>query len=317
MVTIKKLGSIAIAVAASSCLVVAEDLAVASPGTAPNVTYTATGAFGSPPMSGNDLFELAGQPFSISVVANAAATPASHGAHWATYTTLKMTGTVQSGLEPTPMDISSSHTSIELATGNPDCDVFGLFAPVNVIGMEINVIATIQMPAGTIANALIHPFTSIALGPSDTVTYSDTSTGYSTTLQIASGTLTASIPGGSETTEARAGVQLHGAGAQVVTAHADGTKSVRSIGAAPVELGASSDVVALDFYASGVRDGADIQVRIAGHDVPVLYAGPAGHFAGLDEVSVAVPRGLAGSGNVDVALTVDGRTASPVHIQIQ
>jgi len=37
----------------------------------------------------------------------------------------------------------------------------------------------------------------------------------------------------------------------------------------------------------------------------------------LDEVSVRVPRSLAGSGNVDVELTVDGRTASPVHIQIQ
>jgi uncharacterized protein (TIGR03437 family) len=110
---------------------------------------------------------------------------------------------------------------------------------------------------------------------------------------------------------------VHAGGAQVITAHADGTKSMRSIGGGPVDLGASSDVVALEFYASGVRDGAGIRVQIAGHDVPVLYAGPAGHFAGLDEVSVAVPRSLAGSGNVDVALTVDGRTASPVHIQIQ
>jgi len=130
-------------------------------------------------------------------------------------------------------------------------------------------------------------------------------------------TLVATIPTGETATEAPASVQLHAGGAQVITAHADGTRSVRSIGAAPVDLGASSDVVALRFYASGVRDGSEIRVQIAGHDVPVLYAGPADHFAGLDEVTVKVPHSLAGSGNVDVELTVDGRSASPVHIQIQ
>jgi hypothetical protein len=35
--------------------------------------------------------------------------------------------------------------------------------------------------------------------------------------------------------------QLHTGGAQVITAHADGTKSVRSIGEASVDLGESSD----------------------------------------------------------------------------
>ncbi len=102
-------------------------------------------------------------------------------------------------------------------------------------------------------------------------------------------TLVATIPGGKDATEAPASVQLHAGGAQVITAHADGTKSVRSIGVAPVELGDSSDVVALEFYASGVRDGAEIHVQIAGQEVPVLYAGPAGHFAGLDQVSVRFP----------------------------
>ena len=315
MVPVKALGFVAIAVAATSCFLAAEGLPAASP-PPPNVTYRATGIFGSPPMSGSDLFQLAGQPFSISVVANAATVPTDHGPHWATYTMLKMTGSVTSGLEPTPLTIQSGRTSIELATGNPLYDVFAMFAPVSVIGIQVNVLATIQMPPGTMANALIHPFAQVFLGPG-TVVYSDTTTGASTTLGIASGTLVATIPAGADTAEAPASVQLHAEGAQAITSHADGTRSVRSIGAAPVDLGSSSDVVALEFYASGVRDGAGIRVQIAGHDVPVLYAGPAGHFAGLDEVSVAVPRSLAGSGNVDVALTVDGRTASPVHIQIQ
>ena len=321
---VRKIQATAIAAAAMFCLAASEKLVAASPDTLPNVTYTATGTFASPATSGSDLFKLAGEPFSISVTVNEAKVPTSHGATWAKYTKLRMTGTVGSGLEPSPVAVSSSNTSIELATGNPSYDVFTLFAPVNVVGIQINVTATIQMPHGTIPNAKIQPFASITLGSVDTVVYacptgSTTCTGGSTTLGIASGTLVGTVPAadGVDATEAPASVQLHAGGAQVVTAHADGTKSVRSIGAAPVDLGESSDVVALEFYASGLRGGSEIHVQIAGREVPVLYAGPAGHFAGLDQVSVEVPRSLAGSGNVDVALTVDGRTAEPVHIVIQ
>jgi hypothetical protein len=313
----RKMQAVAIVAAGIFCVATSEKLVAQSETTAPNVTYTATGVFASPPLNGNDLFQLQDQPFSISILANAATVPTDHGPHWASYTMLKMAGSVTSGLEPTPLTIQSAHTSIELATGNPSYDVFAMFAPVNVIGIEIDVLATLHMPAGTIANALIHPFAKIPLGPPDNMVYTDPTTGASTTLGIASGTLVATIPTGETATEAPASVQLHAGGAQVITAHADGTRSVRSIGGAPVDLGASSDVVALRFYASGVREGAEIHAQIAGHDVPVLYAGPAGHFAGLDEISVKVPRSLAGSGNVDVALTVDGRTASPIHIQIQ
>jgi hypothetical protein len=314
---VRKMQVGAIAAAAMYCLAASETLVAASPDTAPNVTYTASGTFASPQISGGDLFKLAGEPFSISVVVNAATVPTKTGAQWAQYTKLKMTGVVTSGLETSPVVISSGGTSIELAIGNPSYDVFEMFAPVNVAGTQINVLANIEMPPGTIAKPLAHPFPSIALGPADTVTYTDPASGASTKLGIANGTLVATIPSGGTDMEAPASVQLHAGGAQVITAHADGTKSVRPIGAAPVDLGDSSDMVALEFYASGVRDGAEIRVQIAGQDVPVRYAGPAGYFAGLDEVIVGVPRSLAGSGKVDVALTVDGRTAGPVHIQIQ
>jgi hypothetical protein len=105
--------------------------------------------------------------------------------------------------------------------------------------------------------------------------------------------------------------------AQVITVHADGTQSVRPMHAGPVDPGASSDTVLLQFYASGVRDASEVHLRIAGQDVPVRYFGAAGHFAELDEVTVEVPRSLAGLGDVDVVLTTDGQTASPVHIHIQ
>ena len=85
---------------------------------------------------------------------------------------------------------------------------------------------------------------------------------------------------------------------------------------APVDL-LASDKVMLQFYTSGVRDASEVHVRIAGQDVPVLYSGASGHFAGLDEVIVELPRSLAGMGRVDVVLTADGQTAGPVSIHIQ
>jgi uncharacterized protein (TIGR03437 family) len=97
----------------------------------------------------------------------------------------------------------------------------------------------------------------------------------------------------------------------------DGTQSLRPLEGAPVDPGASTERVMLEFYASGVRDASEIHVRIAGQEAPVLYFGPAGHFPGLDEVIVEIPRSLAGSGEADVLLTADGQTASPVRIHIQ
>ena len=169
------------------------------PAAAPNVTYTATGTFSGPQVSGQDQFKLAGQDFSISVVANEAAVPASHGGNWAKYTQLKMLGTVNSGLFPTPFAISSSYTALELATGNPAYNVFAMFAPINVMGKAIYISTVLQMPVGTIVKGknLIVPFTApVTLSPSSgTVVYSDPATGASTVLTIASGTLSTTVSG--------------------------------------------------------------------------------------------------------------------------
>jgi uncharacterized protein (TIGR03437 family) len=112
-------------------------------------------------------------------------------------------------------------------------------------------------------------------------------------------------------------VVLHVGSARAVTAHGDGTTSVRSISGAAVDLGSSKDIVTLEFYASGVRDASEVHVQIAGHDVPVRYTGASGRFPGLDEVTVQVPRSLAGTGEADVVLSVDGQAADPVRIHIQ
>jgi uncharacterized protein (TIGR03437 family) len=75
--------------------------------------------------------------------------------------------------------------------------------------------------------------------------------------------------------------------------------------------------VVLQFYASGIRNAGEVRVRIDGEEVAVLYSGAADRFSGLDQVSVQVPRSLAGRGEVEVLLTKDGQTAGPVRLQIQ
>lgn len=86
----------------------------------------------------------------------------------------------------------------------------------------------------------------------------------------------------------------------------------------PINLGVDTPIYAT-FYGTGFRNRgivADISVTIHGIEVPVLYAGAAPGFAGLDQVNVSLTLGLRGSGESDVVLT-DGRTSNTVTINIQ
>ena len=163
---------------------------------APTITYNANGVFSTPAVSGNDTFKLAGEPFNINIMASASTPPTKNGAQWAEYSNLAMSGTVHTGLEPTPFNFSGNKANLELAVGNPAYDVFFLGTPIKVISLTISLLAEIKMPPGTITKPLIHPFTApVALSPSNTmVVYTDN--GANTTLTIASGTANATCPSG-------------------------------------------------------------------------------------------------------------------------
>jgi uncharacterized protein (TIGR03437 family) len=87
----------------------------------------------------------------------------------------------------------------------------------------------------------------------------------------------------------------------------------------PIDLGLETDQVYLILYGTGIRllpspDAAT--VRIGDVDAPVTYVGAQGYFIGLDQINVKLPRSLAGRGEVDVLLTVDGKPANPLKINI-
>jgi len=88
----------------------------------------------------------------------------------------------------------------------------------------------------------------------------------------------------------------------------------------PFSLGSASDVVVVELFGTGIRHVAslsDVTATINGQSVTVYYAGPQGQFAGLDQVNVQVPHSLAGSGVVNVVLTVAGVQANTVTVHIQ
>lgn len=214
--TAQKMRSFAIAAAVIAGFLVSQKPAAAA-GTCsapPCVTYTATGVFSSTVVKGTDTFKLAGQPFSISVnLVPESLKPFKSGTGYAQYKPLKFSGTVMSGLDPTPITLASSAASVELSI-TAKHDVFTLFTPVKVIGQTFNITAIINGPVGTITSTAIAPFTApITLASSTTnVVYSYTPTGMppnSTTLTIASGSLKTTVtttnpPAGGQTAELRA-----------------------------------------------------------------------------------------------------------------
>ncbi len=89
--------------------------------------------------------------------------------------------------------------------------------------------------------------------------------------------------------------------------------------AVPIALGANTTVY-LSLYGTGIRGRsslANVSVTIAGVSASVLYAGQAPGFPGLDQVNVTLPLALAGAGESNVALSVDGQVANYVTVSVQ
>jgi uncharacterized protein (TIGR03437 family) len=76
----------------------------------------------------------------------------------------------------------------------------------------------------------------------------------------------------------------------------------------------------LILYGTGLKYRSDlsaVKARIGGLATEVLYVGPQGHYAGLDQINLRLPLGLAGRGDITVELEIDGHLTNPVKISIQ
>lgn len=85
----------------------------------------------------------------------------------------------------------------------------------------------------------------------------------------------------------------------------------------PVSLSASSPTY-LSLFGTGIRNhSAPVTATLDGAAVPVLYVGPQGTDAGLDQINIQIPMALQGTGENDLFLTVDGQSTNTVRINIQ
>ena len=88
----------------------------------------------------------------------------------------------------------------------------------------------------------------------------------------------------------------------------------------PIDLGGAGDEVYLVIFGTGWRRVESIErvsVRIGGVEVPVVYAGQQGDYAGLDQVNMRLPRQLAGRGTLTLSLEIEGMLANPARVAIK
>jgi uncharacterized protein (TIGR03437 family) len=87
-----------------------------------------------------------------------------------------------------------------------------------------------------------------------------------------------------------------------------------------IDLGSTNDQVFLVLFGTGLRNRssqANVTVRIGGVNADVAFAGAQGTMSGLDQVNARIPRSLIGHGETEVVLTVDGKQANSVKVQIK
>ena len=86
----------------------------------------------------------------------------------------------------------------------------------------------------------------------------------------------------------------------------------------PIDPGSGNDTLFLALFGTGVRFRSSLSAvtaTIGGVDAQVIYAGIQGDYVGLDQINIRIPGGLAGRGDVDVVLTVDGISANTVKVR--
>lgn len=96
--------------------------------------------------------------------------------------------------------------------------------------------------------------------------------------------------------------------------------ATRTFVAVPIDLGLATDQVFLVLYGTGIRQRSDlnsVRCSVGGEVVTAQFAGPQGGLVGLDQVNVPLPRVLAGRGEVEVLLTVEGKAANTLKVQMK
>ncbi|MGH9938255.1 MAG: choice-of-anchor V domain-containing protein [Blastocatellia bacterium] len=90
--------------------------------------------------------------------------------------------------------------------------------------------------------------------------------------------------------------------------------------ATPIDVGPETDQLFLILFGSGFRGNtmlSAVSCQIGGTNAEVVFTGAVPGLAGLDQANARLPRSLATRGNVNVALTVGGKAANVVSVNVR
>jgi uncharacterized protein (TIGR03437 family) len=88
----------------------------------------------------------------------------------------------------------------------------------------------------------------------------------------------------------------------------------------PIDLGSATGEVYLELFGTGIRGRnalTDVLVSVGGVSVTPQYAGAQPQYPGMDQVNIPLPAALAGRGSLTIDLSVAGRHANPVAINVK
>lgn len=90
----------------------------------------------------------------------------------------------------------------------------------------------------------------------------------------------------------------------------------------PIDLGPQGDVVLVIAFGTGIRGRSNsasaVTCTLGGTRIDVPFASAQGGLVGLDQLNLGpLPRSLAGRGNVDLVITVDGKVANTMQLNIR
>lgn len=109
-------------------------------------------------------------------------------------------------------------------------------------------------------------------------------------------------------------------GAQIVEQIARWDSTQNKMVGVPIDLSSSTDQLYLVGFGTGFRyrsSLAAVTAAIGGVSSQVLYAGEQSGFVGVDQVNLLLPQSLAGRGEVNLTLTVDGQVANTIKLQFR
>lgn len=153
-----------------------------------------------------------------------------------------------------------------------------------------------------------------------TVLLNGSTVGQGTTVveQVTPGLFAANATG--QGVAAAVGLRVKADGTQVTETLLQLNQTTQKYESIPLTIGDATDQLFLLAFGTGFRNRtslANVTATIGGTKAEVTYAGAQGSFTGLDQANIRIPSSLAGRGDVDVVLTVDGKVSNTVTINVK